>query len=177
MTWKFRDALDVNPKGKEVFWLLWQESPREGSAYKCIDGLAKENCTIEHHIQLFTTKITWWSGCLSLNILKYNMFSIPFSLIMTLLLSNACLWTFRHDQSDENIDWSAWATWPLRTGRRGVSFFTDPSGSQELERMQRQRWYVYYTHPCVVPYLLRNVIVVTKMIPFGLDSILFLSTS
>lgn len=54
MTWKFRDALDANPKGKEVFWLLWQKSPRD------FDGPAKENCRIARHILLFTTKITWW---------------------------------------------------------------------------------------------------------------------
>lgn len=135
MTWKFRDATGCQPEGKR---LLWQKSPREDSAYMCIDGLAKENCTIARHILLFTTKITWWlifyfvfcfsslllwSGCLSLNILKYNMFSIPFSLIMALLLSHACLWAFHLDLSDENIDWSAWDTWPLsHWEERGITF-------------------------------------------------------
>lgn len=153
--------LDVNPKGKEVFWLLWQESPRD-SAYMCTDGLAKENCTIARHILLFTTKIIWWlifyfvfcfssplwwTGCLSLNI----MFSIPFSLIMALLLSHACLWAFHHDLSDENIDWSAWATWPLSYWvERGIIFHRSIR-IKELGRMQRQMIYVYYTHPYVVP--------------------------
>lgn len=116
----------------------------------------------------------WWSGCRSLNILKYVVFCFYFtnqdSTFITCPSLNHSPWPER--QAHWLVSVGHMTT---QIGRRVASLFTDLSGRQELGRMQSRRTtYVYYTHPCVIPFLLRKVIVVTKLIPSGSSSVPFL---